>query len=125
GQPRSTRPARPWRVTALRAASVTAALLVIAGGGYGVSRLLQGGHNAGISSSSAPGRAAGPAGSRNGAAIAGGGGSSAPGPDRAGLGDRPPLLGRRPPAHRDRRAARFRLSPPWPGRRGEDSPQSW
>ena len=85
GQPRSTRPARPWRVTALRAASVTAALLVIAGGGYGVSRLLQGGHNAGISSSSAPGRAAGPAGSRNGAAIAGGGGSSAPASARAGL----------------------------------------
>ena len=43
GRPRSARPVRPWRVTALRAASVTAVLLVIAGGGYGVSRLLQGG----------------------------------------------------------------------------------
>lgn len=40
---RGARPPRPWRATALRAASVTAAVLVIAGGGYGVSRLLQGG----------------------------------------------------------------------------------
>ena len=40
---RSGRAPRSWRGTALRAASVTAALLVIAGGGYGVSRLVQGG----------------------------------------------------------------------------------
>lgn len=41
----AARPARPrpWRVPALRAASVTAAILVLAGGGYGVSRLLPGG----------------------------------------------------------------------------------
>ena len=43
GPARSDRPARPWHATALRAASVTAAVLVIAGGGYGVSRLIQGG----------------------------------------------------------------------------------
>lgn len=40
---RAARPPGSRRVTALRAASVTAAVLVIAGGGYGVSRLLQGG----------------------------------------------------------------------------------
>lgn len=56
GQPRSARPVRPWRVTALRAASVTAVLLVIAGGGYGVSRLLQTG--SGASSSAASGSSA-------------------------------------------------------------------
>ena len=83
GRPRSTRPVRPWRVTALRAASVTAALLVIAGGGYGVSRLLQGGNSAGSSSNSggsqnAPG--AGP-----GVQVPGQGGNSAPGSSRAGL----------------------------------------
>ena len=46
---RAARPPGSRRVTALRAASVTAAVLVIAGGGYGVSRLLQGGGGGGIS----------------------------------------------------------------------------
>ncbi len=52
-----TRPARqprPWGGTALRAASVAAAVLVVAGGGYGVSTLLQGG-------TSGPSAASGPA----------------------------------------------------------------
>jgi hypothetical protein len=40
---RAAGPPGPWRATALRAASVTAAVIVIAGGGYGVARLLQGG----------------------------------------------------------------------------------
>jgi hypothetical protein len=53
---RAARPQRPWRATALRAASVTAAVLVIGGGGYGVSRLLQGGAH---SSSSATASGAG------------------------------------------------------------------
>ena len=52
---RAARTTRPWRVTALRAASVTAVLLVIAGGGYGVSRLLQTG--SGVSSSASSGSA--------------------------------------------------------------------
>ncbi len=58
GPARPARPPRPWRATALRAASVTAAVLVIAGGGYGVSRLLQGGAGGGSSSAgSRPGPA--------------------------------------------------------------------
>jgi hypothetical protein len=82
-RPRSTRPARPRRVTALRAASVTAALLVIAGGGYGVSRLLQGGNSAENSpvsggSHSLPRVAPGVRVPRQ-------GGNSAPGPPGAGL----------------------------------------
>jgi len=82
GRPRAGRPPRPWRVTALRAASVTAVLLVIAGGGYGVSRLLQGGHS-GVSSSSA-GSGASPR-FRNGAAAPAVGGSSGSRSSRAGL----------------------------------------
>jgi hypothetical protein len=82
-RPRSTRPARPWRVTALRAASVTAALLVIAGGGYGVSRLLQGGNSAEHSpvsggSHSLPSAVPGVRVPRH-------GGNSAAGPSRGGL----------------------------------------
>jgi hypothetical protein len=53
---RPARQPRPWGGTALRAASVTAAVLVVAGGGYGVSRLLQGG-TSGPSSSAASGPA--------------------------------------------------------------------
>jgi hypothetical protein len=48
----AARPSRPRRVTALRAASVTAALLVLAGGGYGVSRLVHTG-GGGVTASSA------------------------------------------------------------------------
>jgi hypothetical protein len=82
-RPRSTRPARPWHVTALRAASVTAALLVIAGGGYGVSRLLRGGNSAENSpvsggSHSLPNVAPGVQVPRH-------GGNSAAGPSRGGL----------------------------------------
>jgi hypothetical protein len=83
GRPRSTRPARPWRVTALRAASVTAALLVIAGGGYGVSRLLQGGNSAGNSSVSGGSRSL--PGVAPGARVPRQGGNSAAGSSRAGL----------------------------------------
>jgi anti-sigma factor ChrR (cupin superfamily) len=79
---RSGRPPRAWRVTALRAASVTAALLVIAGGGYGVSRLLQGG--GGAASSSTSSGAGGSSGTRP-HANAPLGGSSAPVSPRAGL----------------------------------------
>jgi len=82
GRPRASRPPRPWRVTALRAASVTAVLLVIAGGGYGVSRLLQTGHS-GVSSSSA-GSGASPR-FGNGAAVPAVGGSSGSRSSRAGL----------------------------------------
>jgi hypothetical protein len=83
GQPRSTRPVRPWRVTALRAASVTAVLLVIAGGGYGVSRLLQGGNSGGSASSSA-GSKNSPA-IQNGPAVPRTGGDTGAGSSRAGL----------------------------------------
>jgi hypothetical protein len=54
GRARSARPLRPRRATALRAASVAAALLVIAGGGYGVSRLVQGGPGGTSSSLAGP-----------------------------------------------------------------------
>jgi hypothetical protein len=56
---RTARPPRPWRATALRAASATAAVLVIAGGGYGVSRLLQGGASGPSSSAASQGRSSG------------------------------------------------------------------
>jgi hypothetical protein len=82
-RPRSTRPARPWRVTALRAASVTAVLLVIAGGGYGVSRLLQGGSSGGASSSSGGSQSA--PGAAPDVQVPREGGNSAAGPSRAGL----------------------------------------
>ena len=87
GRPRSRRPVRPWRVTALRAASVTAALLVIAGGGYGVSRLLQPGGAGTTSTSSGPAASSRPAASseRGGGAAAGSGGSRANVGPRAGL----------------------------------------
>ena len=52
-------PGRTRRIPAQRAASVAAAVLVLAGGGYGVSRLVQGG--SGQSSSGSAGAAAGPA----------------------------------------------------------------
>ena len=87
GRPRSGRPVRPWRVTALRAASVTAALLVIAGGGYGVSRLLHAGGTGTTSASSGPAASTGPAASsqRGAGAAAGSGGSQTNVGPRAGL----------------------------------------
>ncbi len=57
---RSGRP-RPWRATALRAASVAAAILVVAGGGYGVSRLVQGAASAPSGGTGASRAGAGPA----------------------------------------------------------------
>jgi hypothetical protein len=60
GRRRPRRPAGPGRSRlALRIAVATAAVLVIAGGGYGVSRLVSGGvSGAGASSATAPGAAA-------------------------------------------------------------------
>jgi hypothetical protein len=80
GRPRTARPPRPWRVTALRAASVTAVLLVIAGGGYGLSRLLH--TSGGVSSTSREAGGSSGAGSAVQAPNAGGG--SGTGPSRAG-----------------------------------------
>jgi hypothetical protein len=82
-RPRSARPPRPWRVTALRAASVTAVLLVIAGGGYGVSRLLQGGNSSATSSASNGAARSSGVGPRANAPMAGG--NSGTGSSRAGL----------------------------------------
>jgi hypothetical protein len=82
-QPRSARPPRPWRVTALRAASVTAVLLIIAVGGYGLSRLLH--TSGGVASSSAPAGSGGSPGFHNGAAAPGGSSGSGTGSPRAGL----------------------------------------
>jgi hypothetical protein len=83
GRPRSARPPRPWRITALRAASATAVLLVIAAGGYGLSRLLQTG-NSGGASSTAGGPASAPR-VHNGVAAPEGSGGSGTGPSRAGM----------------------------------------
>jgi hypothetical protein len=82
-QPRSARPVRPvrpWRVAALRAASVTAILLVFAGGGYGVSRLLHGGGGTTSSGAAAPSAPS----ARGGAAAPGPSGGRAYAPPRAG-----------------------------------------
>jgi hypothetical protein len=81
-QPRSARPPRPWRVTALRAASVTAVLLIIAAGSYGLSRLLH--TSSGVASSSAPAGSGGSPGLHNGAAAPGGSSGSGTGSPQAG-----------------------------------------
>jgi hypothetical protein len=82
GRPGSARPPRSWRVTALRAASVTAVVLVIAAGGFGLSRLLQTGNSGAPSTAGGAARTPGPGPAVN-APIAGG--SSGTGSGRAGM----------------------------------------